>query len=116
MVLRFLIISLVLMLTACGSTTPSKFYLLTSKQATSRPKVAKSRQIIGLGPVTLPRYLDQDQMVTRVKSQEVHLAEYHRWAEPLDDNVERVLNDDLTTLLPNYEVHKHPWKGDVNLQ
>ena len=113
---KLLILSLTLLLTACGSTQPSKFYLLTAKHAQKSKQVVKNQRIVGLGPISLPKYLDQNQMVTRVKPRQLRLAEYNRWAEPLEDNVAQVINDDLTTILPRFAFHQHPWKREVNLK
>jgi uncharacterized lipoprotein YmbA len=76
-----------------GDTAPSRFYVLsaTDTQATPSP----DGMAILLGPVTLPRYLDRPQIVTRPTPNELSLAEYDRWGGRLDDNVARVLAQDI---------------------
>ena len=59
------------------------------------------RQItIGIIPVELPAYLDRQQIVTRVNANELHLAGFDEWAEPLNDSFTRVLMENLSVLLP----------------
>jgi uncharacterized lipoprotein YmbA len=64
---------------------------------------------IGVGPVTLPRYLDRPQIVTQTSPYELKLAEFDRWAEGLDANFTRVLADNLELLLPTTRVVVFPW-------
>jgi hypothetical protein len=64
---------------------------------------------LGVGPVTLPRYLDRPQIVTRASPYEIKLAEFDRWAEALDINFARVLAENLSLLLPTARVVTSPW-------
>ena len=87
---------------ACASNAPSRFYVLSPLTGTDRgPEMASDkRQVaIAIGPVELPAYLDRQQIVTRVSSNELHLAGFDEWAEPLDDNFTRVLIENLSVLL-----------------
>jgi hypothetical protein len=87
---------------ACASNAPSSFYVLSSLTGTGEePEMASDkRQItIGIRPVELPAYLDRQQIVTRVSANELHLAGFDEWAEPLEDNFTRVLMENLSILL-----------------
>jgi uncharacterized lipoprotein YmbA len=64
---------------------------------------------IGVGPIALPRYLDRPQIATRTSAYELTLAEFDRWAEPLDTNFARVVAENLAALLPNAHVTPFPW-------
>ena len=64
---------------------------------------------IGVGPVTLPSYLDRPQIVTRASQAQLHLAEFDQWAAPLQDTVARVLAENLSLLMPAARVVLHPW-------
>ena len=66
---------------------------------------------IGVGPVHLPGYLDQDQIVTRISQHRVSLSENDRWAEPLEDNIGHVLAQNLSMLLQTDGITAHPWPG-----
>jgi uncharacterized lipoprotein YmbA len=66
---------------------------------------------IGVGPVRLPGYLDQDQIVTRVSQNRLALSENARWIEPLEDNMAGVLAENLSQLLQTDRVTVYPWPG-----
>jgi uncharacterized protein len=76
-----------------GETSPSRFYVLSAIDPQGTP--SPDGPAILVGPVTLPRYLDRPQIVTRPSPNELSLAEYDRWGGRLDDNVARVLAQDI---------------------
>jgi uncharacterized lipoprotein YmbA len=67
--------------------------------------------VIGLDPIDLPGYLDQDQLVTRISRNHVALSDNERWAEPLGDNMAQVLSQNLSMLLQPDRVILYPWSG-----
>ncbi|MGZ8196453.1 MAG: PqiC family protein [Methylosarcina sp.] len=98
----FLLFScLLLSLAGCigGSTPRSQFYLLEpiGESAGPLPSMAE-RPVIALGPVRIARYLDRPQIVTASGKNAYQLSEFHRWAESLDDNISRVLAQNLSQL------------------
>jgi len=107
--LRPLAVVALLALGAClgPRTDPSAFFLLSSPvPAAEGAPVPVS---IGLGPVTLPGYLDRPQIVTRLSDDEISLAEADRWAEPLAANLLRTLEENLAKLLPGSSYVGYPW-------
>jgi uncharacterized lipoprotein YmbA len=66
---------------------------------------------IGVGPIRLPGYLDQDQLVTRISQNSITLSDNDRWAEPLEDNISQVLGHNLSILLRTDRVVLHPWSA-----
>ncbi|MEW6269291.1 MAG: PqiC family protein [Thermodesulfobacteriota bacterium] len=66
---------------------------------------------IGLGPVTLPGYLDRREIVTRVAPNQLRLSQNEQWAEPLLENVRSVLAQDLAARLGGATVATFPWAG-----
>jgi len=62
----------------------------------------------GLGPLTLPEYLQRRELVTRRGATGLESARYERWAEPLDAAVARVLSRDLASLT-GARLVAHPW-------
>jgi uncharacterized protein len=91
---------------------PSRFYLLSALPSTeTAPPVASGQPglTIGVGPVVLPRYLDRPQIATRTSAYELKLAEFERWAEPLDTNFTRVVAENLAALIPSARVTPFPW-------
>jgi uncharacterized protein len=103
-------------LEACTS-TPSRFYLLNSlSTAETIPAMAAAQgPVIGVGPITVPKYLDRPQIVTRAGSNQLALGEFDRWAEPLQDNVLRVLAENLAFLIPTDQVLWHAWPQSATL-
>lgn len=91
-------------LTGCitGTSAPSSFYILAPTQnarPVEAPAAAGSRKLlIVLGPVTVAPYLDRPQIVSRGSGVRVSLAEFDRWAEPLDQSLIRTLAEDVARL------------------
>lgn len=108
------IVVLLMHLAGCASSAPSRFYVL-SPLASSKAELEILKDegciAIGIGPVELPAYLDRPQIVTRVSENELNLAEFDKWAEPLKDNFSRVLVENLSTLLCADAISIFPWKG-----
>jgi len=98
-----LLSSWLLSLTGCigGKTPPSQFYLLEpiNTSAGSVSAVA-AKPLIALGPVKIPPYVDRPQIVTASAKNAYRLSEINRWAESLDDNISRVLAQNLMLLAP----------------
>jgi uncharacterized lipoprotein YmbA len=110
--------ALVLTLGGCAGSPNSKFYLLeplTGPPAPDGTVPIDGTISIGVGPVTLPEYLDRPQIVTRSNRNTVLLAEFDRWAEPLSGNFSRTLAENLTHLLHNDSVAPYPWPGSIDV-
>lgn len=104
---RFIYVSLLsflfLSLTACigGTSPPSQFYLLEPIDESDRSIIgAAAMPVIALGPVRIPRYIDRPQIVTASGTNSYQLSELNRWAESLDENISRVLAQNLSLLAP----------------
>jgi uncharacterized protein len=95
---------------ACAS-TPSRFYILNTLSASETiPGTAAAQgPVIGVGPITVPKYLDRPPIITRSGRNQLALGEFDRWAEPLQDNVLRVLAENLAFLIPTDQVLLHAW-------
>jgi uncharacterized lipoprotein YmbA len=93
---------------------PWQLFTLSPLPEAEQAKTSSSSQrpaqpAIGVGPIHLPGYLDQDQIVTRISQNRLTLSENARWAEPLEDNVAHVLAQNLSLLLQTNPVTVHPW-------
>lgn len=89
-----------------GDTPATRFYVLTpltdraeAPQSEAQSAEARTRVIVGLVPVEIPQYLDRPQIVTRISANELGLAEFDQWAEPLPESVTQVLAENLTRLV-----------------
>ena len=106
------------MLASCSVFAPqadqSRFFLIVPVEpsSASRPSPATGAidgPTIGLGPVTIPSYLDRPEVVTRLSDTEFAISDSDRWGEPLESNVSRVLMQDLSRELPSAEFVPFPW-------
>lgn len=102
-----------LLFTGCSSSSPkAEFYTLNSMistrpDATATP--AGQSLSIGIGPVTIPNVLDRPQIVTRTGPNKLQIDEFHRWAGRLDEDVARVVAENLSLLLATEQVAVYPW-------
>ena len=100
-----------------GSTPPTQFYLVPplTGGATASPASAGQRDLtLGVGPVTVPPYLDRPQIVTRTSRAKLTLADFDQWAGPLADTIARVLSEDLALLIPTERVVLYPWPRNID--
>lgn len=97
-----------LLTTGCAKNSPPPRFYLLQPLATPGPQTDKPLSL-GVGPVTVPPYLDRPQIVTATTASRLRLAEFDRWAEPLQENMARVVSDNLTALLASDHVVKYPW-------
>jgi len=104
------IVSLVglLLLASCGSSTPSRYYVLTPLTA-GKPTHAPDGLAVGVGPVVIPQYLDRPQLVTRSSDNRLDVGETDQWGGRLNDNVTRVLAENLSGLLQTDRISIYPW-------
>ena len=97
---------------SCGSTRPSRFYLLSPNDGS--PKVAPGETpSLGVGPITFPAYLDRTEIVIR-RDGEIDLQTFERWAEPLPGHFLSVLVDNLAGRTGSDRVYSFRWPGIVS--
>ena len=99
-------------LLGCATTTPSRFYTLTPMKgpdASTGVIHVEEGAILALGPVRLPEYLDRPQIATRSEGNEIRLHETERWAGSLQEDVSRVLLENLSALLAGKRVNVVRW-------
>ena len=107
---RSLIFTLFLILLgACASSPPVRFYAFDTM--TAEFEAQHEATIIGVGPLSFPEYLKRPQIVTRLASSELKVADFDRWAEPLDAAFRRTLTANVDALLSNALVIEFPFGG-----
>jgi len=80
---------------------PTRFYVLAGvprSTAAARSAEPGRGPTLGVGPVTLPGYLERANIVTR-RGEELDVADFDRWGEPLSDSVPRAIAASLAMLL-----------------
>lgn len=99
-------LGLLLAVTACGTTPPAQHYRLSAQG--SLPTSAAG-PALGVGPVSIPQYLDRDGIVRSDGANSLQIASSERWAEPLDQGITRVLSLNLAGLLQTQNIQSFPW-------
>ena len=87
LVLLMLLSTWVMGVSGCATTQPTQFYLLSSltkPDVLAKSKGGISDLSLGIGPINLPKYLARPQIVTRASRNKLTLAEFHKWAEQLE--------------------------------
>ena len=105
-------IMLCLALSGCATSPPTKFFMLSPLPApeTKAGNIDQQLKIIRVDAVEIPGYLDRSEIVTRVNENEIHLADFHQWGEPLRDNITNILALNLSRLLPAERFAVFPFK------
>lgn len=101
--------------TGCAVTQPTNFYTLSPATEPNVVKRSADGLVIGLGPITLPQYLDRPEIVTREGANQMRLSEFSKWAEPLEPLLTRIMAEDLYALLDANDVIPVPQRGDIPL-
>ncbi len=99
---------LLMIMAGCASDKPTRLYVL-SALAEQPAQVSAQGVAIGVGPITLPKYLDRPQIVTRVEGNSLNQADLDQWGGDLNDNITRVLATNLSDLLSTDRVSLYPW-------
>lgn len=103
--------ALSLIVWACSNTAPTQFYTLDAVLQSPAPVThnAQSPRVIGIGPISLPAVLNRKAIVTRGPAQSIQVTDSQQWAEPLLDNIARVIARNIATLQPQHILHVYPW-------
>lgn len=115
----FILLCVSALLSACAS-PPTNFYTLEAQsRAPAVPNTTGvTKQLIGIGPLSMPALLDRRGFVTRSENNSVQIAEFDLWAAPLQNNVLAVISKNIATLQPNTIVRAYPWSvyGSVDFR
>jgi len=103
---HFLIISLMLCLSACGTSPKTNFYVLNAEY--EMPDKAEGLGI-GVWKVKLPILLDRSEIVTRNGQYQIELADFHHWAGGLGNNITSLVAHELSQRLDTVRISISPW-------
>lgn len=91
--------AVVLLVNACSSTPPTRFYALEAvaapQSSAAAPRAGQPAITIAVRTVALPGAVDRPQFVVRASEARVNLDEFNRWAGPLRDEIARVVAGNL---------------------
>jgi uncharacterized lipoprotein YmbA len=110
-------LALTLLLGGCTVLAPQKddtrFFVLMPVQDGATPGTARTAGLqpltIGLGPISIPAYVNRAEVVTRMSDSELKVSDTDRWGEHLDTNVSHVLASDLAGQLGTQQITSYPW-------
>ena len=91
-------------LAAGCSSPPAKFYTLS---ATATPASTSSNLSIVVGPVAVPPVIDRPQIVVTTGANQVTIDEFNRWASSVQDNLARVVAENLAAILGTARVTQY---------
>ena len=98
-----------------GCSSKSNFYQLHTSDHVSGNRVHHVKQnVIGVAEVEVAEYLDQPQIVTRLNEGRVNVHEEDRWAGSFPKNIQTVLTQNLSKLLPSYTFLAAPWEEPIS--
>lgn len=120
-----LILAAIVSTGGCGSLLApqpdrAQFFVLTSSTGSVTTKAAASnatgKQLsIGVGPVSIPEYLQRPGIATRVGPTRVEYSQTDQWAEPLEQCFPRVLAQDLSNSPAISRVVMYPWPRSIHV-
>ena len=95
----------IFLLAGCVSvpTSPNpRFYMLRSAAKDQMPGISDpiSGIVVAVGPIKIPEYQDRPQIVTQDRDGMLTFAQFDRWGESLDQGIQRVIAENLATMLP----------------
>ena len=106
-----LLLAAVVCCSGCGST--QKYYRLSADGAAPTGTAGLS---VGVGPVTLPGYLDRAELVFQSSTNEYQVPTTAHWTGSLKDNISSVLATDLGGRLRSGNVVSFPWNQKLKLR
>jgi uncharacterized lipoprotein YmbA len=91
-------------LVACGSSPSTRYFTLSAIPPADPPGVGAHQPAVRVEPVAIPSELDRLELVSHVGPNIVRIAGVERWAAPLDEQLRRIVSEDLAARLPAGEV------------
>lgn len=110
---KALLLLMIFVLCACKNSPPREYFALSATAAdfniTGQTPV---NHIIGIGPVTIPEYLQHNKIAFWKTPQQLILLDNHYWAEPLERGITRVLALELQAAHSDWRVVQFPWPNN----
>jgi len=102
--------SLLVFLTACGSSPKTEFYVLSADhESMVQAANTDTGPAVGVWTVKLPDYMERSEIVTRNNEFEITLGDFSWWAGNLDENMTRLIATELSQGLKSNRIVVSPW-------
>ncbi|HEY1371336.1 MAG TPA: PqiC family protein [Candidatus Binatia bacterium] len=92
----FLLYGFTAIAAGCGSSPATRYYTLG---AAAEPAATRSSVSVVVGPVSIPAVVDRPQFVVTTAPNQVGFDEFNQWGSPLQNNIARVVVENLVILL-----------------
>ena len=103
-------VSLLVLLAACGSSPKTDFYMLNADQESVMQSANLSTgPAVGVWQVKLPDLLDRSEIVTRENQFKIGMADFSWWAGDLSENMTLLMVTQLSQQLQSNRVVTSPW-------
>lgn len=121
---NLLCIFIVLVLFACASSNKQvKYYSLTLNSdhqslAVANNQANTEQTHVIVEPIRLANFLRQEGLVLQVGDHEIVTANYHRWAEPLEEAIAKLVTHELNNKSNHYQFARRigQWNQNATLQ
>lgn len=119
----FSFLSALLLLACISPAERVKYYSLSLEEDSEAPSYATSDSLsqekpqIVIESISLPTFLRQDKLVMQIGAHEIYSANFHRWAEPLEEAIAKVLVQALSRKNTGYQFDKTSpqWRKSAQL-
>lgn len=110
MLRRIWMVSLLVLLAACGSSPKTDFYMLNADQGSVMQSANLSTgPSVGVWQVDLPDLLDRSEIVTRDNQFKITMADFSWWAGSLNENMTLLIVTQLSQHLQSNRIVTSPW-------
>jgi len=98
-----------------GCSSKSNFYQLQPNSGESIENSTRSRHtVVGIAAVEMPDYLTKSELVTRMSAGRLKVHNEEVWAGSLAKNIQSVLQQNLSNLLPSKTFLTYPWEEPID--
>jgi uncharacterized protein len=92
---------ILLTLTACASSPPTRFFALDPVSSSASQSGQSTAKPVKIDAVHIPPALDRESMVRGESGNQLQISSQDRWAGDLGEMIRRVLTQDLSSRLPS---------------
>lgn len=101
-------------ISGCGSSPPVQYYGLDAMDI-AYERDEPGSPILGVGPLRTPDYLSRSQIVMRSGTAELTVDDFHRWVEPIDQALHRIVATNVDALVHGMAVLAFPYNASFDL-